>query len=133
MTLISKIRATKQKNALDKLKAYIVEKYYLEDNPPPHVRYKEYNLLTARQEKTKKGKLSVNIKEILYIRQKGKCGLCFNRLNGTLAIDHIYPISLIDKRSIHADRNVHLVHFSCNSRKGTKHPIDFMKKQGYLL
>ena len=80
------------------------------------------------------GRISYNIREKLFLKQKGKCGICFLKMDiKDTHLDHIYPLCMIDKRSIHADRNLQLVHAQCNRLKASQHPITFMQRRGFLL
>jgi 5-methylcytosine-specific restriction endonuclease McrA len=75
-------------------------------------------------------KLSAGIVDRLMKLQNGKCACCGRSLNNDINIDHIMPLALGGKN---CDDNVQLLHEKCNKRKATKHPVDFMRAQGFLL
>jgi 5-methylcytosine-specific restriction endonuclease McrA len=61
----------------------------------------------------------------IYLREKGRCGLCHQRVPVRLkpphprsaTLDHIVPLHEGGK---HVRENVQLAHYGCNSRKGTR-------------
>lgn len=66
----------------------------------------------------------------LYVRQRGKCTACCAALLKRYHLDHIIPLS--SGGSNYPD-NLQLLCPPCNLSKGTKHPIEFMQRRGYLL
>ena len=96
-------------------------------NPELHRIY-EHNR-RARKRATG-GKLSNNLGEVLYARQKGKCACCNEPLGDNYNLDHIMPIKL---GGANENWNIQLLRPSCNSSKGAKHPLDYMREQGFLL
>lgn len=75
------------------------------------------------------GTLSKGLSENLLVLQKGKCGCCKSKLD-EFHMDHIIPLSKGGKNS---DENIQLLCPKCNLKKGAKHPVDFMRQQGFLL
>ena len=76
------------------------------------------------------GKLSSNLAELLFKRQKGKCACCQEPLGGGYHLDHIVPLSL---GGANEDWNIQLLTATCNLNKGAKTPIDYMRSKGLLL
>ena len=75
------------------------------------------------------GKLSKGITKKLHTLQKGKCPVCKCNLV-KYHLDHIIPLALGGK---HQDSNIQLLCPQCNLKKNSKHPIDFMQSNGYLI
>ncbi len=80
--------------------------------------------------KSSGGTLSKNIIQKLLKLQKGKCPCCGNPLGDKFHVDHVIPIALGGKN---IDSNVQLLKGTCNQKKGSKHPIDYMRAKGFLL
>lgn len=76
------------------------------------------------------GKLSQNIIEFLFAKQRGLCVCCRQKLGQDFHLDHIIPLSLGGKN---VDGNVQLLRSKCNLQKNAKHPVDFMQERGFLL
>jgi 5-methylcytosine-specific restriction endonuclease McrA len=76
------------------------------------------------------GKLSKNIIERLFKLQRGKCACCGLPLGENYHMDHIMPIALGGKN---VDSNIQLLKATCNRRKSSKHPVDFMQELGFLI
>lgn len=76
------------------------------------------------------GKLSVGLAEKLFRLQKGKCPCCGLQLGDNYHMDHKMPLALGGE---HADDNMQLLTASCNLKKHTAHPVDFMQSRGFLL
>ena len=89
-----------------------------------------YRLKSHKRRALVVGKVSKNIKDILYRLQKGRCGVCRVTLFKKFEIDHIIPLI---KGGEHADRNLQLLCPPCNRYKAAKDPVDFMQERGYLL
>lgn len=96
------------------------------DNPELRRVYRQ----TRRSRKLNNGKLSTNLTETLYKKQKGKCVCCKKPLGKDYHLDHIMPLALGGKNE---DWNIQLLKASCNFRKSKKHPIDYMQSKGFLL
>jgi 5-methylcytosine-specific restriction endonuclease McrA len=84
----------------------------------------------ARRGLERSGKLSSNIIEILFFKQKGLCVCCKKKLGKDFHLDHIVPLSM---GGTNTDDNVQLLKPRCNLQKNAKHPVDFMRERGYLL
>jgi 5-methylcytosine-specific restriction endonuclease McrA len=65
----------------------------------------------------------------IFTLQKGKCPVCAVRLKN-YHIDHVYPLCL---GGSNAASNLQLLCQNCNLKKSKKHPIDFMRENGFLL
>lgn len=77
------------------------------------------------------GTLSKDIHARLMKLQRGCCAVCRTNLKGLRPhLDHIMPIS---RGGPNTDDNVQLLCPSCNLKKNAKHPLDFMREQGFLL
>lgn len=76
------------------------------------------------------GVLSRDIVQKLMVLQKGICPCCRRKLGNDYHVDHIFPLALGGPNT---DANVQLLRAECNRKKGAKHPVDFMQKQGFLL
>ena len=76
------------------------------------------------------GKLSNNLGEVLYAKQKGKCACCQEPLGDNYHLDHIQPLS---RGGANEDWNIQLLKASCNRRKGAKDPVDYMQEKGFLI
>lgn len=77
------------------------------------------------------GKLSIGLKEKLFMLQKGKCACCKADLSKkTPHLDHRMPIALGGSNT---DDNIQLLCSKCNQSKNAKHPVDFMQSRGFLL
>lgn len=77
-----------------------------------------------------RGMLSGDIIKKLMFLQGGKCAVCKEFLGLDYELDHILPIALNGEN---IDSNMQLLHEKCNQKKHAKHPIDFMRQNGYLL
>ncbi len=76
------------------------------------------------------GRLSVGLSAKLLSLQKGRCASCHLLLGTDYELDHIHPLALGGSNE---DKNIQLLHSTCNRKKGAKHPADFMRQQGFLL
>lgn len=83
----------------------------------------------SRRVRISGGKLSHGLCEKLLILQNHKCPCCSKKL-ANYHIDHIYPLALGGK---HEDQNIQLLCPSCNRRKSSIDPIEFMQRIGKLL
>lgn len=76
------------------------------------------------------GKISPNLKQSLFIAQRGGCACCRGVFGlAELHMDHIMPLS---KGGLHDDENIQLLCQPCNQAKYAKHPVDFMQERGFL-
>lgn len=115
----------REQNA-DKAKAYA--KQWRQDN---------LDLLVIKEQRRRArikgsgGALSKDIHARLMKLQRGCCAVCRTGLKGLRPhLDHIMPIA---NGGPNTDDNVQLLCPSCNLRKHAKHPVDFMREQGFLL
>ena len=83
-----------------------------------------------RSRRLSSGKLSTGIIEKLMVLQRGRCAACRKQLGNDRSLDHITPLS---KGGRNVDANVQLMHGRCNSQKGRRDPIEFMRSRGLLL
>jgi 5-methylcytosine-specific restriction endonuclease McrA len=68
--------------------------------------------------------------EKLYRLQKGTCTCCGANLADGFHVDHVKPLKL----GGHNGRtNIQLLCPTCNMRKSSKDPIQFMRENGFLL
>lgn len=72
------------------------------------------------------GKLSPNIRQVLFTRQSGLCACCGEPLGASYELDHIMPLSLGGKNT---DDNVQLLRRVCNRSKRNSHPEVFARRQ----
>jgi len=107
----------------EEIKAAVAE--YRRQNPDK-IRALEH----SRRGREKSGRLSQNIVETLFKKQKGLCVCCHAKLGDDFHLDHIFPLAL---GGTNTDDNVQLLKSKCNLQKNAKHPIDFMRERGYLL
>lgn len=83
------------------------------------------------RKKFKGGVLSRGIRKSLMHLQNGLCIVCKVDLTETsIHLDHIVPLS---KGGLNIDSNIQLLCSSCNCKKGSKDPVEFMQSLGYLL
>jgi 5-methylcytosine-specific restriction endonuclease McrA len=101
---------------------------WFELNPDKRAAY-EQNRRAKKQENG--GKITPNLKNYLFIAQKGHCMCCRKKCQmSDLHMDHVMPLS---KGGAHIDENIQLLCQPCNQSKYSKHPIDFMQERGFLL
>lgn len=63
-------------------------------------------------------------------RQRGRCAVCKTKLTKSYNVDHIVPLA---RGGSNYPTNLQLLCKSCNSSKGCKDPIEFMRQRGYIL
>lgn len=66
----------------------------------------------------------------LFVKQRGMCACCRNRLSDDFHRDHIIPLSLGGDNTI---ENIQLLCPACNMSKGAKDPIQWANENGRLL
>lgn len=66
----------------------------------------------------------------IFASQKGLCACCGRKLATNFERDHIIPLAL---NGTNDPKNIQLLCRRCNRKKSDKHPVDFMREQGYLL
>lgn len=77
------------------------------------------------------GKLSASIAEKLFKLQRGKCACgCGQPLGDDYHLDHIMPLALGGSNT---DDNIQLLTATCNLKKSSRHPVEFMQSRGFLL
>ena len=76
------------------------------------------------------GKLSVDLPNRLQQLQKNQCACCKQSLKSGYHLDHVIALA---KGGENIDSNIQLLCKMCNCKKSTKHPVDFMQENGYLL
>jgi hypothetical protein len=76
------------------------------------------------------GRLPVGFIKQLLSLQKSKCAICKTDLSNTYHVDHIMPLA---KNGEHIPENIQILCPSCNVRKSSKDPIDYMQSLGFLL
>lgn len=83
-----------------------------------------------RASKRESGKLSPGLSDKLFKLQRGKCACCGKSLGKDFHLDHIMPVNLGGSNT---DDNIQLLRATCNRQKSAKHPVDFMRRRGFLL
>lgn len=76
------------------------------------------------------GVISKGLSTKLFELQKGRCACCGAPLGKKYHLDHIHPLA---RGGSNHDSNFQLLTPLCNSQKGAKNPIDFMRSRGFLL
>ncbi|MBR8124734.1 HNH endonuclease [Burkholderia multivorans] len=90
-----------------------------------------HNQNRRARKKRNGGELSADIVNRLMSLQRGKCACCHCQLNESgRHLDHIMPLILGGENS---DRNVQLLCPTCNTQKHASHPVDFMRRKGFLV
>ena len=87
--------------------------------------YRKWNLFSKRAYEAKRrarsygapGSFTRRTIENLYVRQRGKCAICFEYLNGIFEADHKVPLALGGSNE---RENIQLLCVECNRRKGQK-------------
>ena len=92
--------------------------------------YVIYQANRAAKKRARGGALSQGLREKLFELQKGRCACCKEKLGSDFQMDHIIPIAL---GGWNIDSNIQLLRKTCNLKKHTKHPIDYMQGKGFLL
>lgn len=104
----------------------IVARWRIEN--PERIRIKNQNYRAKTN--GSRGVLSDNVASRLYTLQRGRCACCGVKLGGKFHRDHIMPLAL---GGANVDSNIQLLCQPCNNKKHAKHPIDFMRSNGFLL
>lgn len=110
---------------LERARAYNAK--YSKSHPEKR-RIKEHN--RRARKRNNGGRLSPNLAETLFKRQRGLCVCCKQPLGEDYHLDHIMPLSRGGKNE---DFNIQLLTARCNLQKNAKHPIEFMQSRGLLL
>lgn len=76
------------------------------------------------------GRLSGDLANKLFRLQKGKCPCCRRPLGSDYHMDHILPLAL---GGTNTDDNMQLMRAGCNLRKHATHPVEYMRRKGFLL
>ena len=76
------------------------------------------------------GHLSAGLADKLFALQKGRCPCCKQPLGDDYHLDHKMPLALGGSNT---DENMQLLRKTCNLQKCASHPVDFMKRRGFLL
>jgi hypothetical protein len=94
----------------------------------------EANRINCQNRRARKreggGTLSKDLATKLFNLQKGMCPCCKQPLGNDYHLDHKMPLALGGPNS---DGNMQLLRGICNKKKGTLHPVDFMRSKGFLL
>ena len=122
-------------------KAIILSRKYYEQNRERQIdsvtRWKKNNRDNVkryskdRRERVRSGKVSENIREILFHAQEGECYYCHVDLD-TITINLDHKISLC-RGGEHADRNLCLACEKCNQRKGVKTPEEVLRGRHFVV
>ena len=90
-----------------------------------------YRVYTENRRKRKSsGCLSRDRVSRLHKLQRNRCACCGKCLGEDVHLDHIVPLA---RGGLNIDSNMQLLHSVCNSRKGARDPIEFMRSMGNLL
>ena len=130
-----------QKANPEKVRAAAKRWYYankekvLADNAAWYKAHPEASRRLAHSKRARKkangGKLSPGIESRLLVFQKNRCAICRVSLKKTgHHLDHIVPLARGGKNE---DRNTQVTCPTCNMKKHTKDPIQFMQSMGFLL
>lgn len=92
--------------------------------------FRIYNQNRRARLRANGGKLSHGLAAKLFELQKGKCPCCGHALGKDYHLDHKMPLSL---GGANEDWNMQLLRQRCNSQKRAQHPVDFMRRRGFLL
>lgn len=85
---------------------------------------------TARRKGRKLGRLEYGTVPRLLVLQKHKCAICRQSIRKEYHLDHIVPLA---RGGEHRAANVQLLCPTCNVRKSSRDPIDYMQSLGRLL
>jgi 5-methylcytosine-specific restriction endonuclease McrA len=99
-------------------------KKYRKNNPE---KVREF---TLRRKSKLYGRLPPGFIKGLLLLQKNKCAICKTDISNKYHVDHIVPLA---KNGEHKADNIQLLCPSCNVRKSSKDPIDYMQSLGFLL
>jgi 5-methylcytosine-specific restriction endonuclease McrA len=119
-----KLKEYRQNNS-----AIIAERYrqYSKDNPEKiSENRRSYR---ARKYESNGTHTAADIKLLLFI-QKNRCIVCRISIKNKYHIDHIIPLALGGSND---KNNLQLLCPHCNFTKSSKHPVDFMQENGFLL
>lgn len=83
----------------------------------------------ARKQNSEGSHTSDDIKTLFDI-QRGKCACCHIVISDGYHVDHIMPLALGGSND---KTNIQLLCPTCNMKKSSKHPIEFMQSLGLLL
>lgn len=92
--------------------------------------YKSYSQNRRARKLASGGVLSRGLAEKLFRLQKGKCPCCALPLGDDYHMDHKMPLALGGSNT---DYNIQLLRATCNQKKSSKHPGDFMRSRGFLI
>ena len=66
----------------------------------------------------------------IFKHQRGLCAICREIIADGYEVDHVMPLAL---GGSNGKENLQLLCRPCNRRKGSKHPVAFMRERGFLL
>lgn len=93
-------------------------------------KYRVYQENRRARETAAGGQFSPGLIPKLFAIQKGLCPCCRRPLGNDYHLDHVIPVAL---GGASTDDNAQLLRKSCNLKKRSKHPVDFMQSRGFLL
>jgi 5-methylcytosine-specific restriction endonuclease McrA len=85
---------------------------------------------SQKRKASKTGKLPRGTVARLLELQRSTCAACRKSLKDGYHVDHIQALASGGK---HIPKNIQLLCPTCNTKKGAKDPIDFMRSKGYLI
>ncbi len=94
----------------------------------PEIR-RTYHQNRRARKRASGGVISPDLAERLFKLQRGKCACCKQPLGNDYHLDHIMPLAL---GGTNTDDNIQLLRAKCNLQKSAKHPIDYMRENGFL-
>lgn len=113
-----------RKRQLESGKSAAKNRAYRKKNPH---KCREFN---KNRKNRKTGRLPRGTISSIGEMQKWKCAICRKGIRKQFHVDHINPLA---KGGAHAPNNIQLLCPTCNVRKSSKDPIDYMKSLGRLL
>jgi 5-methylcytosine-specific restriction endonuclease McrA len=99
-------------------------KNYRKNNPE---KVREFAL---RRKSRSYGRLPRGFIKQLLLLQKNKCVICRTDVSKKYHVDHVIPLA---KNGEHKPDNIQILCPSCNVRKSSKDPINYMQSLGFLL
>ena len=110
-------------------KVSVRDRHKVREAESPEIRRAAKLRRRAREANTS-GNITKEDLKFLFAVQKGKCAYCRSKLGKGYHADHILPLCLGGSGG---RENIQLTCAPCNTKKGTKHPLEFARRQGMLV